>query len=131
MLAVCPYVSQVVVHGEGRNYCTALLTLDADALRGWADNNGLAGRDHAALVASPEVHAMVQGYVDTLNARLNRWETIKKFTILDRELSLEEGELTPSMKIRRKDVEKRHRAALDASTRLTRGPRSRLTHRTG
>ncbi|GAY08414.1 long-chain fatty acid--CoA ligase [Pseudonocardia sp. N23] len=114
VLAVCPYVSQVVVHGEGRNYCTALLTLDADALRGWADNNGLAGRDHAALVASPEVHAMVQGYVDTLNARLNRWETIKKFTILDRELSLEEGELTPSMKIRRKDVEKRHRAALDA-----------------
>ncbi|RTL70997.1 MAG: long-chain fatty acid--CoA ligase [Pseudonocardiaceae bacterium] len=114
MLAVCPYVSQVVVHGEGRNYCTALLTLDADALQGWAANNGLAGRDHASLVKSPEVQTMVQGYVDTLNGRLNRWETIKKFTILDRELSLEEGELTPSMKIRRKDVEKRHQAALDA-----------------
>jgi long-chain acyl-CoA synthetase len=114
MLAVCPYVSQAVVHGEGRNFCTALLTLDPDALQGWAAGNGLGGRDHASLVRSPEVRAMVQGYVDTLNGRLNRWETIKKFTILDRELSLEEGELTPSMKIRRKDVEKRHRAALDA-----------------
>ncbi|WP_103381481.1 AMP-dependent synthetase/ligase [Pseudonocardia dioxanivorans] len=114
LLAVCPYVSQAVVHGDGRNYCTALLTLDADALRGWAANNGLAGREHAELVASPEVHALVKGYVDELNAKLNRWETIKKFTILDRELTVDDGELTPSMKIRRKDVERLHRDALDA-----------------
>jgi long-chain acyl-CoA synthetase len=114
LLALCPYVSQVVVHGEGRKFCSALITLDPEALRGWAATNGLAGRSHAELVASAPVRELVQGYVDRLNAQLNRWETIKKFTLLDRELSLEEGELTPSLKIRRKDVEARHRAALNA-----------------
>lgn len=114
LLALCPYVSQVVVHGEGRKFCSALITLDPDALRGWAKNNGLEGRSHGELVATPQVHEMVEGYVETLNSGLNRWETIKKFTLLDRDLTLEDGELTPSMKIRRKDVEKKHHAALDA-----------------
>jgi long-chain acyl-CoA synthetase len=56
----------------------------------------------------------VQGYVDRLNAGLNRWETIKRFTILERDLSIEEGDLTPSMKVRRKAVTEKHRSELDA-----------------
>jgi long-chain acyl-CoA synthetase len=57
---------------------------------------------------------MVQVYIDRLNANLNRWETIKKFTILDHDLTVEAGELTPSMKLRRKEVNDRYRGALDA-----------------
>ena len=55
--------------------------------------------------ASPEAEAMVAGYVKELNAKLNRWETIKKFTILPRDLTIEDGEITPSLKIKRRGVE--------------------------
>ena len=54
---------------------------------------------------SPEVRANLQASVDQLNAQLNRWETIKKFTVLDRDLSEEDGELTASLKVKRKVVE--------------------------
>ena len=57
------------------------------------------------MAAAPETQAMIEGYVKELNTRLNRWETVKKFTILPRDLSVETGELTPSMKIKRKVVE--------------------------
>jgi long-chain acyl-CoA synthetase len=56
---------------------------------------------------------MVQGYVDELNAGLNRWETIKKFTILERDLTVESGEMTPSLKLKRKHVETTYGDLLD------------------
>jgi long-chain acyl-CoA synthetase len=111
---LCPFVSQFLVHGAGHNYATALVTLDPDAVAGWAPTVGLEGRTYAEVVASPQAHALVQRYVDQLNDGLNRWETIKKFTILDKDLTVEEGDLTPSMKLRRKAVTEKHRAELDA-----------------
>jgi long-chain acyl-CoA synthetase len=112
--AVCPYASQFLVHGNERNYVTALVTLDPDAIQGWAEQNGLAGRSYAEIVTSDAARTMVQGYVDQLNAGLNRWETIKKFTILDRDLTVEGGEMTPSLKLKRKAVEDSYRNVLDA-----------------
>ncbi|KRB48319.1 long-chain fatty acid--CoA ligase [Terrabacter sp. Root181] len=111
---LCPFVSQFLVHGAGHNYATALVTLDPDAIVGWAPTVGLDGKSYAEVVASPQAHALVQRYVDQLNDGLNRWETIKKFTILDKDLTVEEGDLTPSMKLRRKAVTEKHRAELDA-----------------
>jgi long-chain acyl-CoA synthetase len=111
---VCPYVSQVLVHGADRNYATALITLDPDAMAGWAEANGMEGRPYSEVVRSPEVRAMVQGYVDELNAGLNRWEQIKKFSLLGHDLTVDEGELTPSLKLRRKHVEQKYRGELDA-----------------
>lgn len=112
--ALCPLASQIVVHGEGRNYATALVTLDPDALAQWAEANGRGGLEYAELTQLPEVRAYVQNSMDRMNARLNRWETIKNFQILDRDLTVEDGELTPSMKVRRKVVEKAYRPLLDA-----------------
>ncbi|WP_344682388.1 long-chain fatty acid--CoA ligase [Saccharopolyspora taberi] len=112
--ALCPYASQFLVHGPGRNYCTALVTLDEDAIGGWARDNGLAGRPYAEIVTSEAARAMVQGYVDELNAGLNRWETIKNFVVLPRDLSIEAGELTPSLKVKRRVVEQNNQATLDA-----------------
>lgn len=112
--AVCPYASQFFVHGNERNFVTALITLDADAIAGWAVENGLEGSSYAEIVGSATALEMVQGYVDELNAKLNRWETIKRFVILDRDLSVEEGEITPSMKVKRKVVEEHYRDRLDA-----------------
>ncbi|WP_207782859.1 AMP-dependent synthetase/ligase [Phytoactinopolyspora limicola] len=111
--AVCPYASQIVVHGDGRNYCTALITLDPDAIEEWAKHNNLGGTPYEQLTQSPQVRQMVQERVDQLNARLDRWETIKKFEILPHDLTIESGDLTPSMKVKRKAVEKRYMDVLD------------------
>jgi long-chain acyl-CoA synthetase len=104
--AACPYISQVVVHGEGRKYVTALITLDPEAMEGWTSANGLdASTD---LSTSDQVHELIDGYVAQANAKLERWETIKRFAILPAELSVDEGEVTPSQKVRRKSVESKY-----------------------
>ena len=107
--AICPYASQFLVHGSERNFCVALITLDPDAMGGWAAENGMAGASYADIVGSQQVKDMVAGYVATLNGRLNRWETIKKWILLDHDLTVESGELTPSMKVKRKVVEQNYR----------------------
>ncbi len=112
--AVCNLASQVVVHAEGRNYATALVTLDADALVQWGRAHGLTDVGYAALVAHPGVHAQVSASVEHVNSRVNRWETVKDFRILDHDLTVESGELTPSMKVRRKVVESTYRPVLDS-----------------
>ena len=112
--AVCPYASQFLVHGNDRNYCVALITLDPDAMAEWAKHNGMEGRSYQEIVSSQQVKDLVAGYVDTLNSRLNRWETIKKWILLDHDLTVESGELTPSMKVKRKVVEENHRDEIDA-----------------
>jgi long-chain acyl-CoA synthetase len=112
--AVCPYVSHFVVHGQERSFCTAIVTLDEDAVAPWAEQAGLGGRPFSEVVTSEPLRHLVQEYVDRLNARLNRWETIKRFVILEHDLSVDAGELTPSLKVRRKVVEERYRERLDA-----------------
>ncbi|WP_395659931.1 AMP-dependent synthetase/ligase [Nocardioides sp.] len=111
--ALCPLSSQMVVHAEGRNYATALVTLDPEALAQWAAANGVTTTDYVELSRLPAVRDYVQASIDQMNARLNRWETIKDFRILDRDLTVENGEVTPSMKVRRKAVETAYRPLLD------------------
>ena len=112
--AVCPLASQMLVHADGRNYATALISLDPDALAQWARAQALTATDYASLTEHPEVRTYVQGCVDELNGRLNRWETIKGFRILDHDLSVEADELTPSMKLKRKIVEAKYAPLLDS-----------------
>ena len=111
---VCPYASQLIVEGEGRTFVSALVALDPDAIAGWAAENGMAQMPYAELVRSPAVRQLVQGCIDELNAKLNQWETIKKFLILDRDLTIEQGELTPSMKLKRRVVADRYKNELDS-----------------
>ena len=110
---VCALASQMIVHGNDRNFCTALITLDADAVAGWAETHGMSGKSYTEIVSSPEMHEVISNDVDELNSKLNRWETIKKFAILDHDLSVESGELTPSLKLKRKVVEENYRDILD------------------
>ncbi len=112
--ALSPLVSQVLIHGDRRNYVTALVTLDPDAAGRFALEHGLQGRPPAELAAAPALRAALQRDVDRLNAGLPRFATVKRFTVLPRELSEAEGEVTPSQKIKRKVVEARYRAELDA-----------------
>ncbi|MGW5640044.1 AMP-dependent synthetase/ligase [Streptomyces sp. NPDC003832] len=111
--AVCPFVSNILVIGEGRNYCTALITLDESVIMPWAAEHGLAGGSYADVVATPEVRRLIDGFVRRLNGELQRWQTVKKFTLLPRDLDVEHGELTPSLKIKRPVVERTYAAAVD------------------
>ncbi|MDT3395664.1 long-chain fatty acid--CoA ligase [Streptomyces sp. B1866] len=111
--AVCPYVSNILVHGAGRNYCTALIALDEPAVLAWAAEHGLADRPYAEVVASDEVRELIDGYVQELNEGLQRWQTVKKFRLLPRDLDVEHGELTPSLKLKRPVVEEKYGALLE------------------
>ena len=112
--ALCPYASQFMVFGAERNFVVALITLDPDAMAGWAEENGMSGKSYTEIVRSPQVKEMVGGYVEELNAKLNRWETIKKWEILDHDLTIESGELTPSMKVKRSIVEDNNKQLIDS-----------------
>jgi len=112
--AICPYVANMLVHGNERNFVSALITLDPDLIAGWAAENGMAGKSYVEIVTSDACKAMVAGYVEELNGRLNRWETVKKFVILERDLSIESGELTPSLKVKRKVVETNNKDLIDS-----------------
>ncbi|WP_371496985.1 AMP-dependent synthetase/ligase [Kitasatospora sp. NBC_00374] len=110
--AICPFVSNILVIGNGRNYCTALIGLDEAVIMPWAAEHGLAGKSYAEVVADPAVHTLIEGFVKRLNTELQRWQTIKKFSLLPRDLDIEHGELTPSLKIKRPVVEKTYADAV-------------------
>jgi long-chain acyl-CoA synthetase len=110
---LCPLISQVLVHGNNRNFVTALIALDPESIEKWASENGLAGVPYAELTAHPKVNELIGGFVNQLNADLPRYETIKKFAILPADLSIEAGDLTPSLKLKRKAVEGKHKSILD------------------
>lgn len=112
--SLCPYVSQALLIGQARNFCTMVVTLDPDAITGWTKGGPLAGRPYREIVTSQQAHDLVAGYIEQLNAQLNRWETVKKFVILPRDLSVEDGELTPSMKVKRRVVEKSFAADIES-----------------
>jgi long-chain acyl-CoA synthetase len=112
--AICPLASQIVVHGDSRNYVTALVALDPDAIKVWAAANEMEGASFGDVARSPKMRATIESFIDQLNAGLGKWETIKKFEIIDRELTVEEGDLTPSLKLKRRAVETRYRSTLDS-----------------
>ncbi len=111
--AVCPYVSNILVHGADRNYCTALIALDEPAILGWAKENGMDGESYADVVAAPATVELIDGYVKRLNEGLQRWQTIKKFRLLPRDLDVEHGEITPSLKLKRPVVEREYKHLID------------------
>ncbi|MGI8418698.1 MAG: AMP-binding protein, partial [Nakamurella sp.] len=112
--AICPYASQIVLHGDGRKFVSALITLDSEAIGEWGAKNGLDSRSASEIAQSEQVRTLIAGYINEVNSKLERWETIKKFAILPADLSVDSGERTPSMKVRRRAVEKQHAQILDS-----------------
>jgi long-chain acyl-CoA synthetase len=112
--AVCPYASELLVYGEGHPYCTALVALDEEEITTWAKANDLGHLGFAELAAHSRVHELIAGYMEETNTRLPRWETIKRFAILPRQLSVEEGDVTPNLKLKRRAVTAKHRDLLES-----------------
>ena len=111
---ICPFASEIIVYGEGKPYCVALVSLDADGLKDWAAANGLGDKSFGEVARDAKTREAVEGYVEELNKHLNRWEQVKRFTVIDRELTVENGDLTPSLKLKRKVVVDSYHDKIDA-----------------
>ncbi|MDH4279785.1 MAG: long-chain fatty acid--CoA ligase, partial [Acidimicrobiia bacterium] len=111
--AASPYVSNALVHGDRRKYCVALVTLDPDAVTHWATEHNVEN-DVATIGRHPDMIAAIDKAVEEVNSNLASYETIKKVSILPAEFAVETGELTPSMKVKRKFVEDLNVGVLDS-----------------
>lgn len=106
-------VSHALVHGDGKSYLVALLTLNAAETQGYARAHGIDYEDFADLVRKEEIMSLVRRIVEGVNARVSTTEAVKRFTILEHDLSVEAEEVTPTMKIKRKVVGERYRDILE------------------
>ena len=105
-VSMSQFISQVVVTGEGKNYITALIVPDYERLKDV--HSALADLSNAALASHGDVMAVIQNEIDTQCSGFSRYEKIKKFTLLEEELSQEKGELTPTLKPKRKVVKEQY-----------------------
>jgi long-chain acyl-CoA synthetase len=107
-----PLISQVMVHGDKRKFLSALVTLNEESARKWATENGVPAG--APLHQDPRVVARIQRSVDALNAKQASYSTIKRFEILPKDFTQDAGELTPTLKVKRKLVSQKYQKLLDS-----------------
>jgi long-chain acyl-CoA synthetase len=109
-----PLVAQAAVVGDRRRFALVIISPDFRMLEDWARANGVAFAGHQQLIAEPRIRALFDGIVADLNQRLAQFETLKKVLLVPDEFSVASGELTPSMKLKRRVVEERYRAQIEA-----------------
>jgi long-chain acyl-CoA synthetase len=114
LLKVSPFVREAVVIGDRRKYLTALVGIELDTVGNWASRRGLAYTTYADLSAKPDVRTLIDGVVQEANGRLAKVETIKRFTLIGKELDHEDGELTATQKVKRRAMETRFAAEIEA-----------------
>jgi long-chain acyl-CoA synthetase len=114
-LKASKFVSQALVVGDKRPYCVALITLDEPELVKWASARGIEGELSAAALSRDErVRELVAGIVERVNADHSRYEQLKKFTILPRDFTMEDGEVTPTLKLKRRVCQEHFAAEIEA-----------------
>ncbi len=113
-LKASSYIAEAVVVGDGRQYASVLLTPNFAALEAWARAQGWAWNSRAELCARPETRNLYAAEVEKINSTLARFETLKRFTLLSGDFTLEDGEITPTIKVRRRRVAEKYRAQIDA-----------------
>lgn len=114
LLKADPFLSQVMVYGDRRPYPVALITLSPEELARFAQEQGILATDPAALVKHPRVVERVERIVEERNAELPSYARIKKFALVPGDFSQQGGELTPTLKVKRKVVTDKHRQLLDS-----------------
>jgi len=113
LLKTVPLVSQAMVYGDKRKYLTALICISEEVARKLLSEKGITAGDYPSLTKRPEIQAAVQSAIDHLNAEQPPYASLKKFALVDHEFSQESGELTPTLKVKRKIVIQRYGALLD------------------
>ena len=113
-LKFSPYVTDAVVIGDKRAYLTVIIMIDQDNVEKFAQDADIPFSNYASLTRAPEVQELIQKEIDRVNQKFARVEQIKKFFLLDTQLTAEDEELTPTMKLKRKLVEKKYAAQIEA-----------------
>jgi long-chain acyl-CoA synthetase len=114
MIRAIPMVEQAIVIGNARKFPSALIVPSFDALKSYAKSLGVEAKDNSDLARNPRIIEYFKKKIDEVTRDLAPHEKIKKIALLDQEFSVESGELTPTLKVRRKFVEDKHRAVIDA-----------------
>ena len=108
-----PMISQCLVVGDNKPFIAALITIDAESVPGWLERNGLASDTSLSDLATNEkLRAEIAEAVDAANAKVSKAEAIKKFSILDTDFTIDSGELTPTMKLKRNIIHSAHQKAI-------------------
>jgi long-chain acyl-CoA synthetase len=113
-LKFSPYVTDAVVIGDARPYLTVIIMIDQENVEKYAQDNDVPFSNYASLTKAPEVQALIQTEIDRVNKKFARVEQIKKFFLLDTQLSAEDEELTPTMKLKRKLVQTKYEPQINA-----------------
>ncbi|MGE0427708.1 MAG: long-chain fatty acid--CoA ligase [Hydrogenophaga sp.] len=116
-LKFSPYVTDAVVIGDKRPYLTVIIMIDQENVEKYAQDNDVPFSNYASLTRAPEVQALIQAEIDRVNKKFARVEQIKKFFLLDTQLSAEDEELTPTMKLKRKLVQTKYEPQIEAMYR--------------
>lgn len=111
------YIDQFVLIGDKRMFLTALIVPDFDALKEYADSHGIPYKNEAELVQHGEIYKLIEGTIQGTQKDLANYEKVRRFTLLDQAFSIENGEMTSTMKIRRKAVEERYDDLIEAMYR--------------
>ena len=112
-LKFSPYVTDAVVIGDRRAYLTAIVMIDHENVERFAQERDIPFSNYASLTRAPEVVALIQAEVDRVNQQFARVEQVKKFFLLDRQLTAEDEELTPTMKLKRKLVQTKYAETIE------------------
>jgi long-chain acyl-CoA synthetase len=113
-LKFSPYISDAVVIGDRRKFLTALIMIDHDNVAKYAQDKGVPFSNYASLCRAQEVQDLIRDEIDKVNKTLARVETVKKFRLIDTLLTAEDEELTPTMKLKRKLVNKKYAPLIDS-----------------
>jgi long-chain acyl-CoA synthetase len=109
-----PYIADAVVIGEGRKHLTALILIDEEHVASFAQARRVPFTTFSDLSKRPEIYELVGREVERVNATLSQVETIKRFTIVDKKLDPEDGDVTPTMKVKRQAIAERYKDAVEA-----------------
>ena len=113
-LKFSPFITDAVVIGDKRPYLTVIVMIDQENVEKFAQDADIPFSNYASLTRAPEVQALIQGEIDRVNKKFARVEQIKKFFLLENQLGAEDEELTPTMKLKRKLVEKKYMPQIEA-----------------
>jgi long-chain acyl-CoA synthetase len=116
-LKFSPYITDAVVIGDKRPYLTAIIMIDQENVEKFAQDRDVPFSNYSSLTRSPEVQALIQEEIERVNKKFARVEQIKKFFLLENQLTAEDEELTPTMKLKRKLVEAKYAAQIEAMYR--------------
>lgn len=116
-LKFSPYITDAVVIGDKRAYLTVIIMIDQENVEKFAQDSDVPFSNYASLTRAPEVQALIQGEIDRVNKKFARVEQVKKFFLLDTQLTAEDEELTPTMKLKRKLVQQKYAEPIEAMYR--------------